>query len=276
MSLEQLLLGVFEDLRSADQPNLALPCPSVTVIPASVLWSGDGAAARELLGGRFVMIGAAVSGIADWHQSPVHGQVPGVVLHAMALDNLLSLGTHYATELSTSASVCIATLLLLTLAFVAPRVLLRWRERNSRTLAALAFAMWLSLAGFLAASGASGGAVFAALAIGLALDLIAPMQTFGYLLIVALSAIGASTLLRLGIAPANWIGMILVAVTFFHTSKQFFRDEHRKGFPHKASFLGPAVRPWVGRLEFHWFDRPHETPPDVAPPPASPPSGESS
>jgi len=276
MSLEQLLLGVFEDLRNAGKPDLALPCPSVAVIPASVLWSGDGAVARDLLAGRFVMIGTAASGIADWHQSPVHGQVPGVVLHAMALDNLLSLGTRYTTDLSSIASVGIATLLLLTLAFIAPRVLLRWRERNSRALAAVAFAIWLVLAGFLAWSGASGAAVFAAIAIGLALDLISPMQTFGYALIVALSAIGASTLLRLGIAPANWIGMILVAVTFFHTSKQFFRDEHRKGFPHKASFLGPALRPWVGRLEFHWFDRRHETPPAGAPLPASPPSGESS
>lgn len=276
MSLEQLLLGVFEDLRNAAKPDLALPCPSVAVIPASVLWSGDGAVARGLLGGRFVMIGAAVSGVADWHQSPVHGQVPGVVLHAMALDNLLSLGTRYATELSTAASVGAATALLLTLAFVAPRILLHWRERNSRPLAAVAFAIWLALAGFLAWSGASGAAVFAALAVGLALDLIAPMETFVYLLIIVLSAIAASTLLRLGIAPANWIGMILVAVTFFHTSKQFFRDEHRKGFPHQASFLGPALRPWVGRLEFHWFDR-RDTPPTVAAPQSpTPPSGESS
>src|SRR5262249_4180194 len=149
-SLEQLLLGVFEDLRDAGKPDLALPCPSVAVIPASVLWTGDGNAARELLGGRFVMIGAAVSGIADWHQSPVHGQVPGVVLHAMALANLLSLGTRYATELSDVASTVAATLLLLTLAFVAPRIHLHHRERNSRALAAVALAIWISLAAFLA------------------------------------------------------------------------------------------------------------------------------
>src|SRR5262249_38930098 len=212
------------------------PCPSVEVIPASVLWSGDAGVARELLAGRFVMVGAAVSGIADWHQSPVHGQVPGVVLHAMALDNLLSLGTRYATELSGFVSTAIAPVLLVVLAFGAPRVPLRWHERNARRLAAAALAIWLGLAGFLAWSGASAGTVFAAVAIGLALDLIAPMETFAYVLIVVWSAIGASTLLRIGIAPANWIGMILVAMAFFLTSKQFFRDEHRKGFPHKASF----------------------------------------
>jgi CHASE2 domain-containing sensor protein len=274
-SLQQLLLGVFEDLRAARNPNVALPCPSVEVIPASVLWSGDAGIARELLAGRFVMVGASVSGIADWHQSPVHGQVPGVVLHAMALDNLLSLGTRYATELSGFVSTVVATVLLVILAFVAPRVHLQWRERNDRRLAAAALAVWLGLAGFLAWSGASGGTVFAAVAIGLALDLIAPMQTFGYVLIVVLSAIGASTLLRIGIAPANWIGMILVAMAFFLTSKQFFRDEHRKGFPHKASFVWPALRPWLGRLEFHRFER-RDAPTVVKSAQSAPPPSEES
>jgi hypothetical protein len=264
MSVEQLLLGVFEDLRVSDKPSLALPCPSVAVIPASVLWSADAAAVRGLLAGRFVMVGAAVSGVSDWHQSPVHGQVPGVVLHAMALDNLLALGTSYATEMSAGMSVLSALLLLLLLAYAVPRILIRHRERNSRAVAALGLAGWLALAGFLAWSGASGPAVFAAVAVGIALDLIAPMQTFSYILVIVLQGLGASTLLRLGIAPANWDVMILVAFTFFHASKQFFKDEERKGFPHKASFLGPALRPWVGRLEFHWFDRDHRPKPGAA------------
>ena len=231
MSLEQLLLGVFEDLRNSDKPDLALPCPSVNVIPASVMWSGDAPAVRDLLAGRFVMVGAAVSGISDWHQSAVHGQVPGVVLHAMALDNLLALGTSYATEMSGRASSRWPSLLLLLLAYVVPRILLRHRERNSRAVAALGLAGWIALAAFLAWSGASGPAVFAAVAVGIALDLIAPMQTFSYVLAIGLMGIGASTLLRFGVAPANWVGMILVAFTFFHASKQFFKDEERKGFP---------------------------------------------
>jgi hypothetical protein len=97
--------------------------------------------------------------------------------------------------------------------------------------------------------------VFAALAVGLALDLIAPMQTFVYGLVIVLMGIGAAALLRFGIAPANWVGMILVAFAFFHACKQFFKTEERKGFPHKASFIGPALRPWLGRLDSYDFRR---------------------
>ena len=280
MSVQQLLLGVFEDLRNSQQRNLALPCPAVTIIPASVLWFGEAAEVRALLKDQFVMVGAAVSGTSDWHQSPVHGQVPGVVLHAMALDNLLSLGDHYATDMSVRTSTLVAIGLLVLLAFVAPRILLRYEEKNSRVIAAAALLGWLVLAGFLAAAGASGPAVFAAVAVGIALDLVAPMQTIVYMGIIALMSIGASTLLRFGVAPANWVGMILVAFAFFHASKQFFRHEERKGFPHKASFLGPAVRPWLDRLEFHTFHKDRDKPAQAAAPPApeptTPPEGDPS
>jgi CHASE2 domain-containing sensor protein len=39
-----------------------------------------------------VLIGADILGSGDRIESPVHGQVPGVYLHAMALDNLLTFG----------------------------------------------------------------------------------------------------------------------------------------------------------------------------------------
>lgn len=39
---------------------------------------------------KYVMIGAAVSGQNDLIDSPVHGLIPGVYLHSMALDNLLT------------------------------------------------------------------------------------------------------------------------------------------------------------------------------------------
>jgi CHASE2 domain-containing sensor protein len=43
---------------------------------------------RRALEGRIVLIGNNFAGSGDQHQSPVHGTVPGVILHAMALDNL--------------------------------------------------------------------------------------------------------------------------------------------------------------------------------------------
>ncbi|MFC5512797.1 CHASE2 domain-containing protein [Massilia jejuensis] len=44
---------------------------------------------------RYVMVGANIPGHNDFARSPVHGLVPGVHYHAMALDNLLSYGARY-------------------------------------------------------------------------------------------------------------------------------------------------------------------------------------
>ncbi|MEI9990046.1 MAG: CHASE2 domain-containing protein [Rhizomicrobium sp.] len=45
---------------------------------------------ERLVEGSYVLIGARVAGIGDEIVSPVNGKLPGVYLHAMALDNLLS------------------------------------------------------------------------------------------------------------------------------------------------------------------------------------------
>lgn len=56
---------------------------------------------KTRLEGRFVMIGTALQGSNDRVQSPIHGRLPGVYLHAAALGNLLDDGAGYkqATEL---------------------------------------------------------------------------------------------------------------------------------------------------------------------------------
>lgn len=54
---------------------------------------------RERLDGRFVLIGTSMAGSNDLVASPVHGPIPGVFLHAMALDNLLTYGTRYKRAL---------------------------------------------------------------------------------------------------------------------------------------------------------------------------------
>jgi CHASE2 domain-containing sensor protein len=51
------------------------------------------------LEGRVVMIGAALNEGGDFVLSPVHGRIPGVFLHAMALDNLLGFGQDYRRDL---------------------------------------------------------------------------------------------------------------------------------------------------------------------------------
>ncbi len=51
-----------------------------------------------LLRDRLVMVGASITSTGDLVQSPVHGLIPGVYLHAMALDNLIYKGMDYDRE----------------------------------------------------------------------------------------------------------------------------------------------------------------------------------
>jgi CHASE2 domain-containing sensor protein len=47
---------------------------------------------------KLVLIGGQIEGVYDYAYSPVHGAVPGVFMHAMALDNLLTTGTDYLRD----------------------------------------------------------------------------------------------------------------------------------------------------------------------------------
>ncbi|MCW1935117.1 CHASE2 domain-containing protein [Pseudomonas sp. MDMC_285] len=49
----------------------------------------------EVLRGKHVLLGAHIRGIPDFVSSPVQGLLPGVYVHAMALDNLLTQGHSY-------------------------------------------------------------------------------------------------------------------------------------------------------------------------------------
>ncbi|HXZ00301.1 MAG TPA: CHASE2 domain-containing protein [Stellaceae bacterium] len=75
------------------------PCFYALTIKAETLdhWNDTGDL-RELLNGRVVLYGANVAGVPDLTYSTVHGKVPSVFMHAMALDNLLTYGSHYYHE----------------------------------------------------------------------------------------------------------------------------------------------------------------------------------
>ena len=55
---------------------------------------------HDLVDGATVLIGGQIEGIYDYASSPVHGSVPGVFFHAMALDNLLVDGEDYIQQTS--------------------------------------------------------------------------------------------------------------------------------------------------------------------------------
>lgn len=86
-------------------------------------------ALASLVANRYVMIGADVPGYNDLVDSPVHGLVPGIHLHAMALDNFLTYKDGYkqttewgvppAPSLMLSASVAVLVVLFIHLGWSA-------------------------------------------------------------------------------------------------------------------------------------------------------------
>lgn len=93
----QFLRAAISGTRDVGALRVSLPCPAVAVLPASVLESFYRGGnpdlyepLRALFNNKAVLIGGRIEGIQDTAVSPVHGLIPGVVLHAMALDNLLA------------------------------------------------------------------------------------------------------------------------------------------------------------------------------------------
>lgn len=72
------------------------PCTNHLVVPVStvLLAQNQFPALAKMLRGRIVMIGSG-PGLGDDHSIPGVGTVPGVAIHAMALDNLLTWGPRY-------------------------------------------------------------------------------------------------------------------------------------------------------------------------------------
>jgi hypothetical protein len=73
--------------------NGAVGCPYTDTVPAEFLF-GSPEDVREIVGplikDRIVLLGVAYSGSNDLVPTPIHGRLPGVYLHAMALDNLIT------------------------------------------------------------------------------------------------------------------------------------------------------------------------------------------
>jgi hypothetical protein len=70
------------------------PCSHHLLIPVHRIFESSIKEISTTLGGRIVLIGAGPS-LGDDHLIPGVGNIPGVAIHAMALDNLLTWGSRY-------------------------------------------------------------------------------------------------------------------------------------------------------------------------------------
>ncbi|MGF6693966.1 CHASE2 domain-containing sensor protein [Metapseudomonas resinovorans] len=92
--LDQLGQAIFWKLGNSAQVN----CPYTLTLSASDLEASsveDRALLRQLLTDKLILVGAHITSASDLVQSPLHGKIPGIYLHAMALDNLITQGMDY-------------------------------------------------------------------------------------------------------------------------------------------------------------------------------------
>jgi CHASE2 domain-containing sensor protein len=78
------------------RPTDPVPLPyHATISTEDLLDGGKRDRLAPLLKGKVVIYGAHIALVKDYVVSPVHGNVDGAFLHAMALDNLLTYGNRY-------------------------------------------------------------------------------------------------------------------------------------------------------------------------------------
>ncbi|WP_158089103.1 CHASE2 domain-containing protein [Cognaticolwellia mytili] len=111
-------------------------CPYTTTVMASSLLAND-KEAKELFEhvfrNKIVLLGAKIEGARDLISSPIHGQVAGVYLHAMALDNLITYGQRYTREPPLFFATSISWLEIMEITFVMFIMYFRWMiERGNK------------------------------------------------------------------------------------------------------------------------------------------------
>ena len=101
--------------------------------------SADGEAQlRSQIEGKLVLVGLGTTNSGDFVQSPLHGRIPGIYLHAMALDNLLVDGDNHARHISMQlgreqAPLVVFLVLAILFVTIVPKLLRPWVEARFGT-----------------------------------------------------------------------------------------------------------------------------------------------
>lgn len=91
--LSQLLSRVLPLMAGDTSSNPS--CPFHPTLSMSQIADMEEAELSPYLDGTYLIVGAAIDGQNDFAMSPVHGLIPGLHVHAMALDNLLVYRDNY-------------------------------------------------------------------------------------------------------------------------------------------------------------------------------------
>jgi hypothetical protein len=241
-ALQQLTLGVFGDLRRSPSLQLSLPCPSVTVLPLSRLQAASRDTWNELLRDKAVIVGADLSGVPDLVETPVHGLIPGAVWHGMALDNLVALNSSYLAQRHPAIRKYGSFALLLLFAYAFPFILHFLETKTIRVGRAwMSFTLWVVLALVYFGFGDVQAALLC-LAIGIGLDLTLPSTSAVYLIGIAVTALCSAVLLKWGVPPGNWLGVVLVAAAFGHALRPYYHATAVRQFPAELSVIRAVLK----------------------------------
>ncbi len=117
----QLWSAVGQSFSSTANRGKSESCTYTDTVHATWFLGGGSQKTHEdlkgLIGGRIVLLGTQITGVHDTTISPINGQVPGVYLFAMALDNYLTYGSDYFKLLSDVPAAVIEILALLAITF---------------------------------------------------------------------------------------------------------------------------------------------------------------
>jgi len=175
---------------------------------------------ESFITGRVVLIGAASTMTQHWVRSPVNGEVPGVILHAAATENLLGLGADYARDMNSSAALflqlivvlLVASIVISTEKFAVNRKPARWMSDRirGRIIAACIALAFILLVLDTAAAWKTALVLFL---IGLAWMLHAPIELPIAVFCFLIGGLVMVAFLDAGIVPIDWIGVLAAGVT---------------------------------------------------------------
>jgi hypothetical protein len=177
---------------TSEQHSFRQTCPYTTTVTAHGLLKASGdPQLREIIHDRFVFYGGDLTGLEDTVVPPTHVKLPGVYLHAMALDNLLTFGGDYKRSSFTAFGVdlgakyfgmTVAVLLaLIVVAFVRNEPVMEVDPVKARNAKGLDY-------------------------VGLLLRRSTPWICFNLGMLAAIIAICLALYFWLSISPKNWLG----------------------------------------------------------------------
>lgn len=233
--LSQAFRSLVGDVEQSADPEVRLPCPGVDVLRASQIPEGFSDSLRPFLENRLILVGSYLDGLPDLFTSPVNGEVSGVIAHATALDNLMTLDQSYIKDLPSIYSKALE-LFILVLA-----VIVIWGAHlpdalKTRKTGVASLIIWFILI-VTAANLGEDWLALKLLIVAVVMDWFKPKAAAQIAVLSIAGAMLALALFQLGFVAFNWINIVLSAWGTAELVKSVQRDRAKIEEVEKISLL---------------------------------------